>query len=116
MGFTGNVVFDTTKSDGQFKKTACNYKLKEFMPDYKFTPLEQVAADDALHKYVDGTESLYMLSCSPRVSRRRAAGSWITTRPRESKGACPVRRLIELKGIIFFINYSFPIMNVFLLN
>jgi hypothetical protein len=42
MGFTGNVVFDTTKSDGQFKKTACNNKLREFMPDYKFTPLEQV--------------------------------------------------------------------------
>ena len=24
MGFTGNVVFDTSKSDGQFKKTANN--------------------------------------------------------------------------------------------
>ena len=24
MEFTGNIVFDTTKSDGQYKKTACN--------------------------------------------------------------------------------------------
>lgn len=42
MGFTGNVVFDTSKSDGQYKKTACNHKLKAFLPEYKFTPLEQV--------------------------------------------------------------------------
>ena len=26
--FKGKIVFDTTKADGQFKKTACNDKLK----------------------------------------------------------------------------------------
>tara|TARA_B100000035_G_scaffold307878_1_gene311757 strand:+ start:1548 stop:2468 length:921 start_codon:yes stop_codon:yes gene_type:complete len=31
--------FDTTKSDGQFKKTADNSKLLELLPDFKFTPL-----------------------------------------------------------------------------
>lgn len=41
MGFTGNVVFDTSKSDGQFKKTANNSRLRQFLPDYRFTPLEQ---------------------------------------------------------------------------
>ncbi len=35
------VVFDTSKSDGQFKKTACNDKLRALRPDFKFTPMEQ---------------------------------------------------------------------------
>lgn len=29
--------FDTSKSDGQFKKTASNEKLKKLRPDFKFT-------------------------------------------------------------------------------
>jgi len=33
------VVFDTTKSDGQFKKTACNDKLAKLRPDFEFTPM-----------------------------------------------------------------------------
>jgi GDP-L-fucose synthase len=33
--------FDTTKSDGQFKKTADNSKLKALLPDFQFTPFEQ---------------------------------------------------------------------------
>ncbi|CAM9428481.1 unnamed protein product [Ectocarpus fasciculatus] len=41
MGFTGNIVFDTSKSDGQHKKTANNRRLRDFLPDYKFTSLEQ---------------------------------------------------------------------------
>jgi len=40
MNFQGNVVFDTTKSDGQFKKTASNKKLRGILPDYKFTSME----------------------------------------------------------------------------
>jgi GDP-L-fucose synthase len=38
-GFTGEIVFDTTKADGQFKKTACNKKLRKYRPDYNFTPM-----------------------------------------------------------------------------
>lgn len=34
--------FDTTKSDGQFKKTASNAKLRTFLPDFKFTPIDEV--------------------------------------------------------------------------
>lgn len=41
MDFKGNIVFDTTKSDGQYKKTASNKKLKELYPDFRFTPIEQ---------------------------------------------------------------------------
>ena len=40
MDFQGNIVFDTTKSDGQFKKTACNDKLVSLYPDFKFTPIQ----------------------------------------------------------------------------
>jgi len=39
MNFKGNVVFDTTKSDGQYKKTASNKKLRELYPEFQFTPI-----------------------------------------------------------------------------
>ena len=39
--FEGNTVHDTTRSDGQFKKTASNAKLRKYLPDFKFTPMEQ---------------------------------------------------------------------------
>lgn len=32
-------MFDKTKSDGQYKKTASNAKLRAYLPDFKFTPL-----------------------------------------------------------------------------
>ncbi|XP_041351993.1 GDP-L-fucose synthase-like isoform X2 [Gigantopelta aegis] len=41
MDFKGEVVMDTTKSDGQFKKTASNAKLMKLNPDFKFTPIKQ---------------------------------------------------------------------------
>jgi GDP-L-fucose synthase len=39
MDFKGNIVFDTTKSDGQFKKTASNAKLRSLYPEFQFTPI-----------------------------------------------------------------------------
>ncbi|XP_062900669.1 GDP-L-fucose synthase [Mobula hypostoma] len=41
MGFKGEVIFDTSKSDGQFKKTASNSKLRKYLPDFQFTPFSQ---------------------------------------------------------------------------
>jgi GDP-L-fucose synthase len=41
MGFQGNIVFDTEKSDGQFKKTASNKKLRQLYPEFQFTPIEE---------------------------------------------------------------------------
>uniref|UniRef100_H2ZV14 GDP-L-fucose synthase n=1 Tax=Latimeria chalumnae TaxID=7897 RepID=H2ZV14_LATCH len=35
------VGFDLTKSDGQFKKTASNSKLRRYLPDFQFTPFKQ---------------------------------------------------------------------------
>lgn len=48
MKFEGEVVFDTSKADGQYKKTASNKKLRGFRPDYKFTSI-----DDGVQKAVD---------------------------------------------------------------
>ncbi|CAL1129524.1 unnamed protein product [Cladocopium goreaui] len=41
MDFKGKLVKDTTKADGQFKKTASNKKLRSYKPDFKFTPIRQ---------------------------------------------------------------------------
>eukprot|EP01006_Ploeotia_vitrea_P022421 TRINITY_DN54837_c0_g1_i4.p1 TRINITY_DN54837_c0_g1~~TRINITY_DN54837_c0_g1_i4.p1 ORF type:complete len:174 (-),score=98.84 TRINITY_DN54837_c0_g1_i4:114-635(-) len=41
MEFKGEVVYDTTKSDGQFKKTASNAKLRKYLPDFKFIPMKE---------------------------------------------------------------------------
>jgi GDP-L-fucose synthase len=40
MEFKGELIFDTTKSDGQFKKTASNGKLMKLHPAFKFTPIK----------------------------------------------------------------------------
>jgi GDP-L-fucose synthase len=41
IGFEGEVLWDTTKADGQYKKTASNKKLRELCPDFKFTPFKE---------------------------------------------------------------------------
>jgi len=35
------IKYDTTKADGQFKKTTSNAKLRKYLPDFKFTPFEE---------------------------------------------------------------------------
>ena len=39
MNFKGNAIFDTSKPDGQFRKPSDNSKIKNYLPDFKFTPL-----------------------------------------------------------------------------
>lgn len=41
MDFKNEIQYDTTKADGQYKKTASNAKLRKFLPDFKFTPFKQ---------------------------------------------------------------------------
>lgn len=41
MEFKGEVIFDSTKADGQYKKTASNDKLRKLNPEFKFTPIAQ---------------------------------------------------------------------------
>jgi len=41
IDFHGEVVFLTDKSDGQFKKTASNDKLRKYLPEFEFTPIKK---------------------------------------------------------------------------
>lgn len=43
-----NMSFDKEKPDGQFKKTANNSKLAQFLPNFQFTPIEK-----GIHKTVE---------------------------------------------------------------
>jgi GDP-L-fucose synthase len=35
------MIFDKEKPDGQFKKTANNYKLLLFLPNFQFNPIKK---------------------------------------------------------------------------
>ena len=41
MNFKGNVVWDKTKPDGQLRKPSDNSKIKELLPNFKFTELHE---------------------------------------------------------------------------
>eukprot|EP00052_Salpingoeca_macrocollata_P006489 m.53999 g.53999 ORF g.53999 m.53999 type:complete len:323 (-) comp15470_c0_seq1:208-1176(-) len=54
--FKGEIKFDTSKADGQFKKTAANLKLRKYLPDFKFTPMEQ-GVTEAVKWFFDNYET-----------------------------------------------------------
>jgi len=56
MEFTGELKFDTTKADGQYKKTASNAKLRKYLPDFKFTPLQE-GINQSVKWFVENYES-----------------------------------------------------------
>lgn len=39
MNFKGEVIFDLSKHDGQHRKPSDNSKIKNYLPDFKFTPI-----------------------------------------------------------------------------
>ena len=39
MNFKGEVIFNTSKPDGQFRKPSDNSKIKSYLPDFEFTSL-----------------------------------------------------------------------------
>ena len=41
MGYKGNVIFNSDKPDGQFRKPSDNSKLMSYLPDFEFTPIEE---------------------------------------------------------------------------
>lgn len=41
VGFKGELVWDTSKADGQYKKTASNKKLRTLYPEFEFTPFSE---------------------------------------------------------------------------
>jgi len=57
MEFKGTVEYDTTKSDGQYKKTASTKKLRKYLPDFAFTPIKQ-GITETVKWFVDNYETL----------------------------------------------------------
>ena len=41
MKFTGKIVFEKSKPDGQYRKPSDTSKLAKYLPDFKFTPIEE---------------------------------------------------------------------------
>ncbi|XP_062127985.1 probable GDP-L-fucose synthase [Drosophila sulfurigaster albostrigata] len=55
FNFKGKLVCDTSKADGQYKKTASNAKLRSLLPDFQFTDFKQ-AIDASVSWYIDNYE------------------------------------------------------------
>lgn len=53
--FQIQIEYDLNCSDGQFKKTANNKKLRGFLPDFKFTPIQQ-GIDETVNWFCDNYE------------------------------------------------------------
>lgn len=54
--FSGQILYDTTKADGQYKKTASNRKLRSLYKDFTFTPFEQ-AIQESVTWYKENRQS-----------------------------------------------------------
>lgn len=52
LNFGKELEYDTTKADGQFKKTASNAKLRKYLPDFQFTPLT-TAIQESVNWFVE---------------------------------------------------------------
>lgn len=50
--FRGKITFDTSKADGQFKKTASNHKLRGLLPQFQFTDFN-AAIQETVQWYID---------------------------------------------------------------
>jgi len=57
FNFKGNVIFDSTKPDGQFRKPSENTKLKSYLPDFEFTPIE-VGIKQTVNWFIDNYEKI----------------------------------------------------------
>ncbi|KAK9768691.1 hypothetical protein K7432_000447 [Basidiobolus ranarum] len=56
VGFTGSYEFDTSRADGQYKKTASNDKLRKYIPEFEFTPFD-VAIKESVQWFLDNFDS-----------------------------------------------------------
>jgi len=57
MEFSGNIIFDTTKPDGQFRKPSDNSKLKKYLPDFEFTSIE-VGLKETIKWFIENYETI----------------------------------------------------------
>lgn len=52
IDFKGEIIYDTTMADGQFKKTASNEKLRSYLPEFQFTPFAE-GVQKAVNWFID---------------------------------------------------------------
>ena len=57
IGFEGDVVWQSDKPDGQFRKPSSNKKLMSYVPDFKFTPIE-VGLKETIDHFVNNYPNL----------------------------------------------------------
>lgn len=55
MNYKGNVVWDSEKPDGQFRKQSDNSKLLSYLPDVKFTPFD-VGIEKTVNWFIENYE------------------------------------------------------------
>ncbi|KAJ3332571.1 GDP-L-fucose synthase [Blyttiomyces sp. JEL0837] len=55
MDYTGPCEWDTSRADGQYKKTASNEKLMSLLPDFEFTPFDK-ALQESVQWFLDNYE------------------------------------------------------------
>ena len=46
------LVFDLSKADGPMRRTASQKKLRQYLPDFRFTPLKE-AITTTVHWFID---------------------------------------------------------------
>lgn len=56
FNFKGKIKFDTSKADGQYKKTASNAKLRKLLPDFQFTEFDK-AIKESVEWFVENYEN-----------------------------------------------------------
>lgn len=56
FNFKGNVVFDTSKPEGQYRRPSDNSKIRSYMPEFEFTPFE-VAIKETVEWFINNYET-----------------------------------------------------------
>lgn len=56
FNFKGKVIFDKTKPDGQFRKPSDNTKIKHYLPNFEFTPIE-VGIKETIKWFIENYEN-----------------------------------------------------------
>jgi len=88
----GPVNFDSTKADGQYKKTASNLKLRKYLPDFKFTPFKQ-AMKESVEWFVENYKTPGMVRGAKASKASQVLMSWLLTMEKAAVVCCQGRSM-----------------------